>query len=67
MSEAPQNTADIDDRIATVRENIRGLIEQAAGTSGAADDELIAQRIAEQQALLDRLTKQRDQLRQQKS
>ena len=38
------------------------LIEQAAAYSGAADEDLMAQRIANQQATLDRLTKQRDEL-----
>ena len=62
MPEIPQNVAEIDDRIADVRENLRELVEQAAGTSGAADDELLSQRIAEQQELLDLLTKHRDEL-----
>jgi hypothetical protein len=33
---------------AAVRENLRGLVEQAPAYSGAADDELISRRIAEQ-------------------
>ena len=44
---------------AIVRENLRDLIEQAAAYSGAADDELMSRRIAEQQAQLDSLTKRR--------
>jgi len=36
------------------------LVEQAAGFSGAADDDLTSRRIAEQQAELDLLIKQRD-------
>jgi hypothetical protein len=51
---------EIDDRIAGVRENLRELVEQAAAYSGAADENLMSQRIDEQEALLDRLTKQRD-------
>ncbi len=54
--------AEIDDRIATVRENLRELVEQAAAYSGAADEELASERIAEQEAQLERLTKQRDEL-----
>jgi hypothetical protein len=52
----------IDERIAVVRDNIRELIEQAAAYSGASDDQLISQRIAEQEALLAELTKKRDAL-----
>lgn len=44
-----------DGRIAIVRENLRDLVEQAAARSGAADEDRAAERIAEQQALLDRL------------
>jgi hypothetical protein len=67
MSDIPPNIAQIDERIAVLRENLRGLVEQAAARSGAADEELMSQRIAEQQAQLDILTKQRDALRSQKS
>jgi hypothetical protein len=61
------NIAEIDDRIAAVRENLRELVEQAAAYSGAADEELISRRIAEQEAELELLTKQRDKLSQSKS
>jgi uncharacterized small protein (DUF1192 family) len=53
---------ELEDRMAIVRDNIRQLIEQAAGYSGAEDEERNAERIAEQQAELERLTKQRDAL-----
>ena len=53
---------EIDKRIAAVRENLRGLVEQAAAYTGAADEELTSRRIAEQEAELERLTKQRDEL-----
>jgi hypothetical protein len=59
--------AEIDERIAAVRENLRELVEQAAAYSGAADEELISRRIAEQEAELELLTKQRDKLSQSKS
>jgi len=45
----------IEGRIAIVRENLRDLVEQAAARSGAADEDRAAERIAGQQALLDRL------------
>jgi hypothetical protein len=53
---------DLEDRIAIARDNIRQLTEQAAASSGAADEERAADRIAEQQEELDRLIKQRDAL-----
>jgi len=58
------NIAEIDGRIAIVRNNLRELVEQAASRSGASDEELISQRIAEQEAKLELLTKQRDELAQ---
>jgi hypothetical protein len=51
--------ADIDKRIQIVEDNLRELIEQAAAFSGAADEERAADRIAEQQAKLDALLKER--------
>jgi hypothetical protein len=54
--------ADLERRIAIVRDNIRQLIEQAAALSGAEDESRNADRIATQQEELDRLTKQRDTL-----
>jgi hypothetical protein len=62
MSDPQPDIAEIDARIAAVRENLRELVEQAAAYSGAADDELVSQRIADQEALLARLTEQRDKL-----
>jgi phage host-nuclease inhibitor protein Gam len=52
--------AALDQEIAAVRENIRDLTEQAAAYSGAEDDELTSERIAEQEALLARLLKDRE-------
>jgi hypothetical protein len=60
MSDNPQTAAEIDGRIAAVRENLRSLVEQAAAYSGAADDELTSQRIAAQEAQLEQLIRQRD-------
>ncbi len=53
---------ELEDRIAITRDNIRQLIEQAAAQSGAEDEDRNADRIAQQQAELDRLNKQRDAL-----
>jgi hypothetical protein len=64
MPNPQPDIAEIDARIADIRENLRELVEQAAAYSGAADDELVSQRIADQEAELERLTKQRDELAQ---
>jgi len=66
MPEIPDSIAELDARILAVRENLRDLLEQAAAYSGAADDELTSQRIAEQEAQLDSLTKKRAVLLQQR-
>jgi len=55
---------DLDTRIAGLRENLRELIEQAAAYSGAGDEDLASRRIADQEAELARLVKQRDELAQ---
>jgi hypothetical protein len=52
--------AELNDRIAILQDNLRQLSEQAAGSSGAADEERTSTRIAEQQEQLDKLTKARD-------
>jgi hypothetical protein len=59
MADTPESIEELDARIAGVRENLRDLLEQAAAYSGAADEELVSQRIAEQEAQLDSLTKRR--------
>ena len=53
---------EVERRLAIVRDNIRQLIEQAAANSGAGDESRNADRLAQQQEELDRLTKQRDAL-----
>jgi hypothetical protein len=60
MPDILTNLTGIDERIAILRENLRELVEQAAPYSGAADEELTSRRIAEQEAQLELLTKQRD-------
>ena len=62
MSDSRSNLADLDQRIAAARENLRELIEQAAAYSGAADEELMSERIAKQEAQIKLLTTQRDEL-----
>ncbi len=54
--------AEIDQRIAVIRDNIRELIEQAAAYSGAADETRTADRIADQEARLAALIKEREAL-----
>jgi hypothetical protein len=51
---------ELDRRIAAVRDNIRQLVEQAAAYSGAADESRTADRIAEQDAKLAALLKERE-------
>lgn len=58
----PPSLAELDRRIAIVRDNIRRLIEQAAGSSGAGDEARTSDRIAQQQDELNTLIKQRDEL-----
>ena len=64
MPEGPPTIAEIDDRIAIVRDNLRELVEQAASYSGASNEELMSQRIAEQEEKLELLKKQREELSQ---
>jgi len=51
---------ELEDRIAILRDNIRQLVEQAAGSSGAADEERNAGRISDMSAELEELVKERD-------
>ena len=59
---SPLSLAELEQRIAIVRDNIRQLIEQAAAFSGAEDEERNADRIAQQTEELEGLVKQRDAL-----
>ena len=52
--------SELADRIAILRDNIRQLIEQAAGASGEQNEERIADRISQQNEELDKLTKEQD-------
>ena len=58
----PPAVAELDERIALLRSNLRDLTEQAAASSGASNEELMSNRITEQEARLQLLIKQRDQL-----
>jgi hypothetical protein len=51
---------EIDAKIARIRENIRELVEQAAGSSGAADESRNADRIAAYEAELAAALKERE-------
>jgi uncharacterized small protein (DUF1192 family) len=52
--------AELDDRIAILRDNLRQLVEQAAGASGSQNEERAADRIAQQTDELNRLILERD-------
>ena len=62
MTDTPQAIAEIDERIAIARENLRELIEQATADSASGDEELISRRIAEQEEQLERLLNRRQEL-----
>jgi uncharacterized small protein (DUF1192 family) len=53
---------ELNNRIAVLQGNIRQLIEQAAASSGARDEERTSERIAQQQEELEKLVKARDAL-----
>jgi len=62
MNSSTLSLPELEDRIAILRDNIRQLTEQAAASSGAADEGRNADRIAEQEAELQRLIEQRDEM-----
>lgn len=57
-----RSLAEIEKAIQIVEDNLRQLQEQAAAYSGAADEERNANRIADQEAKLDALRKERQAL-----
>lgn len=57
-----RSLAEIEKAIQIVEDNLRQLQEQAAAFSGAADEERNANRIADQEAKLDALRKERQAL-----
>ena len=50
---------ELNNRIAILQNNIRQLVQQAAGSVGARDEERISDRIAQQNEELEKLTKER--------
>jgi hypothetical protein len=52
--------AELDDRIAVLRDNLRQLVEQAAAASGSQNEERTADRIAQQEEELNKLITERD-------
>ena len=59
MPDVSEDIRELDEQIAAVRANIRELIDQATGHSGAADGERASQRIADQEARLATLKQRR--------
>jgi len=57
---ADNDLAELDERIAIARENLRQLVEQATAFSGAADEERMADRITDQEQRLAALLRERD-------
>lgn len=53
---------EINKRISLIRDNLRELVEQAAAYSGASDEGLTSERIAQQEAQLAALLKERERL-----
>jgi hypothetical protein len=61
-NEGTLSLSELNDRIAILRDNIRQLVEQAAGASGAETEERISERIDRQNEELEKLTRARDAL-----
>jgi uncharacterized small protein (DUF1192 family) len=59
-NESSLSLPELNDRIRILQDNIRQLVEQAAGASGEQNETRIADRIAQQNEELDKLTKERD-------
>lgn len=58
----PKLLIELDDRIASIREAMRNLTEQAAAASGAASENRMADRIADLEQQLATLQNERDAL-----
>ncbi len=59
-NESSLSLSALNDRIAILQDNIRQLIEQAAGASGERNEARIADRINQQNEELEKLTNERD-------
>jgi chromosome segregation ATPase len=62
VSDTNPALAEVEDQIAVLEDNLHNLTEQAAAYSGAGDEDLSSDRIAELEQQLEALKKQRDQL-----
>ncbi len=60
--ESSLSLSELNDRIAILQDNIRQLVEQAAGASGAENQKRISDRIDRQNEELEKLTGERDAL-----
>jgi hypothetical protein len=59
-NESSLSLSELNNRIAILQDNIRQLIEQAAGASGEQNEQRIADRLNQQNDELERLTQERD-------
>jgi uncharacterized small protein (DUF1192 family) len=59
-NESSLSLSELNNRIAILQDNIRQLIEQAAGASGEQSEQRIADRLNQQNDELERLTQERD-------
>jgi uncharacterized small protein (DUF1192 family) len=59
-NESSLSLSELNDRIAILQDNIRQLVEQAAGASGERNEERAADRLSQQNEELERLIKERD-------
>ena len=59
-NESSLSLAQLNDRIAILQDNIRQLVEQAAGASGELSEERIANRIHQQNEELEKLLQERE-------
>jgi hypothetical protein len=59
-NESSLSLSELNDRIAILQDNIRQLVEQAAGASGERNEERVAERLSAQNEELDKLIKERD-------
>jgi hypothetical protein len=59
-NESSLSLSELSDRIAILQDNIRQLVEQAAGASGERNEERVADRLSAQNEELERLIKERD-------
>ena len=59
-NESSLSLAQLNDRIAILQDNIRQLVEQAAGASGELNEERIANRIYQQNEELEKFLQERE-------